>query len=138
MNNITILGRLTRDPELRFIPGSGTAVASYSVAVDKKVTKEKLERLKAEGLPTANFFNIRTFGKQAENDAKFTAKGKLICISGSMETEDYKKDGTKKSFDYILANKVEYVEWKDSSQSEEPHLTAEEFQAIEDDDDIPF
>lgn len=138
MNNITILGRATREPELRATP-SGKMVATYTLAVDKVLSDAQRKYLEENGLPLANFRNVTTFGKQAENDAKYIGKGKMVCVSGSTETNDYKNSkGEKKRYDYILANKVEYIEYKNSKQEGESQLTEAEAQALEVDDDIPF
>ena len=69
MNCVILIGRLTRDPELRYIPNTGTPVATFSLAVDKQLSKEKKMELEAQGRPTADFINIVVWGKQAEHCA---------------------------------------------------------------------
>lgn len=75
MNNIQLLGRLTKDVELYV--QTETPMAKFSIAVDK--------RFKKDGEPTANFFNCVAFGKTAENISKFFKKGNMIAINGSVE-----------------------------------------------------
>jgi single-strand DNA-binding protein len=76
MNLAIITGRLTKDPELRYLPGTGKAVARFGVAVDKGLSKEKKQELKAQGKPTADFINVIVWGKQAENCANYIEKGR--------------------------------------------------------------
>ena len=96
MNKVVLIGRLTRDPELKFTPGAGTAVATCSLAVDR--------RIKKEGQPEADFINCVAFGKTAEIMAQYLSKGKLIGVSGNIRTGSYDaKDGTKRyTFDVTI------------------------------------
>ena len=71
MNNVVLIGRLTRDPELRYLPNSGTPVANFSLAVDKQLSKEKKQEFETKGQPTADFINIVVWNKPAENCANF-------------------------------------------------------------------
>lgn len=86
MNKAIEIGRLTRDPEVRYSQGSNTAVARYTVAVDRK--------FKREGEPTADFIPCVAFGKQAEFAEKYFRKGTKVVISGRITTGSYtNKDG---------------------------------------------
>ena len=94
MNNVVLIGRLTRDPELRYIPNSGTPVSTFTLAVDKNLSKEKKMEMEAKNQPTADFIRIVVWGKQAENCANFLNKGKLVGINGRIQTGSYDdKDG---------------------------------------------
>jgi len=145
MNSVVLIGRLTRDPELRFIAGSGRAVANFVLAIDRNLAKDKKAEMQKKGLPTADFIRVVVWGKQAENCAAFLAKGRLVAINGSIQTSSYKTNTgeTRYSTD-ILANRVEFLEWgdknKDGGSSDDFTFGVDpsEFQAIEDDDDIPF
>ena len=88
MNNVTLIGRLTRDPELRYIQ-SGTAVCRFSIAVDKQLSREKKQEMESKNQPTADFINIVVWGKMAESCARFTAKGKRVGITGRIQTGSY-------------------------------------------------
>ena len=89
MNRVVLIGRLTKDPELRFTPGSGKAVTSFTLAVDR--------RFKSQGQPEADFIPIVVWGKPAENVANYMSKGKLIGIGGRIQTRSYEaKDGTRR------------------------------------------
>lgn len=142
MNNVVLIGRLTRDPELRYIPGSQMAVATFTLAVDRPFAKEK----------QADFIRITVFGKQAENCERFLTKGRMTAVQGKLQTGSYKnKEGATVYTTDVVADRVEFLggrsggdagsgsgfgfEQHDAEgQSEIP----EGFQALEDDDDIPF
>lgn len=145
MNSVVLIGRLVRDPELRFVAGSGRAVANFTLAVDKNLARDKKKEFEDKGQPTADFIRIVVWGKQAENCANFLTKGRLVAVNGSITTSSYKTNTgeTRYSTD-VLANNVEFLEWGDKkpgqSGSDDFNFGPEvdDFQAIEDDDDIPF
>ncbi len=104
MNKVVLIGRLTKDPELKFAQGTGTAVATFTVAVNR--------RFKREGQPEADFIPAVVFGKQAEATANYMSKGKLISVSGSIQTRSYDaKDGTKRYVTEVIADEVSFLEW---------------------------
>lgn len=136
MNNVVLIGRLTRDPELKFIPGSGTAVAEFSIAVNRPFAKEN-DKAKAD------FINIVVFGKRGENCSKYLEKGRLVGIEGRIQIDTYEKEGTKRYMTKIIANNVEFLEWgekKDTDKKVDNSLP-DGFQELEDpelDDENPF
>jgi single-strand DNA-binding protein len=139
MNQANIIGRLVRQVDLRFIPGSGSAVAKFSVAVDKGLSREKKAEFEAAGKPTVDFINVVVFGKQAENASQYLDKGRLVGVSGSIQTGSYKN--TKGDTVYtteILANHVEYLEWGEKKEEKKDDLSFDDFQSIEDDSSLPF
>lgn len=145
MNNVTLIGRLARDVELRFVPGSGMAVANFTMAIDKGLTREKKQEFESQGKPTADFIRIVVWGKQAENCSQYLAKGKLVGIQGSIQTSSFKgTDGETKYTTEVLANRVEFLEWGEKSEkplTENEDFSfkgAQDFQSIEDDDDVPW
>ena len=77
MNNVSLIGRLTADPQLRYIP-SGTAVCNFNMAVDKGLSKDKKTELEAQGKPVADFINIVVWGKSAENVANYMSRGRIL------------------------------------------------------------
>lgn len=138
MNSVLMVGRLTRDPELRFIPGSGKAVATFAIAVDRPFAKEK----------TADFFNIVVWGKPAENAANYLAKGRQVAVKGYLQSRSYEdKAGVKRYVTEIVADTVEFIGGSGERKERTPQdqgadgfedFSADGFQSIEDDDDIPF
>ncbi len=146
MNSVVLIGRLARDPELRFVPGSGMAVANFTLAVDKGLTREKKQEFESQGRPTADFIRIVVWGKQAENCSQYLAKGKLVAIQGSIQTGTYKSQaGETRYTTEVLANRVEFLEWGEKTQSSGRsddfsfgNTNFDDYQAIEDDDDVPF
>lgn len=130
MNKCVIVGRLTRDPELKFAQGTGTAVATFTVAVNR--------RFKREGQPDADFIPIVVFGKTAEATANYTAKGKLIGISGHIQTRTYeaKDNGGKRYVTEVLADEVEFIEWASKKNNSAP--VGENGLPPLDDGEIPF
>ncbi|KFX55278.1 single-stranded DNA-binding protein [Clostridium botulinum] len=89
MNKAVLIGRLTKDPELRFTPGAGTAVTTLTLAVDKYNSKS--------GQKEADFVPVVVWGKQAESTANYMTKGSQMAISGRIQTRNYEaKDGTKR------------------------------------------
>ena len=108
MNNVVLIGRLTRDPELRYIPNSGTAVSTFTLAVDKNLSKDKKAEMESKNQPTADFIRIVVWGKTAENCANFLNKGKLVGVSGRIQTGSYDdKDGNIVYKTDVAANSVE-------------------------------
>ena len=118
MNNVVLIGRLTRDPELRYIPGSGTAVSTFSMAVDKGLSREKKQEMESKNQPTADFIRIVVWGKMGENCANYLAKGRLVGVQGRIQTGSYDdKDGKKVYTTEVVASNVEFLEWGDSNKS---------------------
>jgi len=156
MNQVVLIGRLTRDPQLRFIPGSGTAVTRFSIAVAREFKKE--------GQPDADFFNIVVWGKSAESVAQYLVKGRLVAINGNMRNNNYEdKNGVKHYNIEIVASRVEFLEWATNTNNRQQSQNSPQqsqgyqqnnnhqqqnqsnyqqgyngFQAIDSDDDIPF
>lgn len=136
MNNVVMIGRLTRDPELRFTAGSGKAVATFSIAVDRPFSKNK----------EADFFRVVVWGKSGENCANYLAKGRLVAVQGRLQNNNYETNtGEKRYSTEIIADRVEFLEWGNKRENNDfnPQVPdfndgADGFQAIEDDDDVPF
>lgn len=147
MNNVVLIGRLVRNPELRFVPGSGMAVANFTMAVDKNLAKDKKLEFEQQGKPTADFIRIVVWGKQAENCSQYLEKGRLVGINGSIQTGSYKTQaGETRYTTDVLASKVEFLEWGDKTQKKAGKDDfnfggSEEYKnysIIENDDDVPF
>ena len=109
MNKVILMGRLTRDPEIRYSQGaSQTAVARFSVAVDR--------RFKREGEPDADFFNCTAFGKQAEFVERYLHKGIKIVLAGRIQNDNYtNKDGQMVYSVRVMVDEIEFAESKNAS-----------------------
>ena len=136
INKVVLVGRLTRDPELKFAQGTGTAVTTFTVAVNR--------RFKREGQPEADFIPVVVFGKTAEATANYMSKGKLISVSGNIQTRTYDaKDGTKRYVTEVIADEVDFLEWGGNKSSENNNSGSNDFGSTSDitpidDGDIPF
>ena len=107
MINCAILtGRLVADPELRYIPSTGKAVATFSMAVDRPFTSK-------DGQKQTDFFNIVVWGKTAENCSNFIGKGRLVAIRGMIQNRSYEdNNGAKKYITEIVADEVQFLDKK--------------------------
>ncbi len=148
MNSVVLIGRLARDPELRFIPSSGMAVARFTLAVDKELFGEKKQQAISQGKPTADFISITVFGKQAENCANYLAKGSQCAIHGRISTGSYTTHtGEKRYTTDIIADRVEFIGGNKNNESHNngvhpdttffDNLPDDNFTPA-DDEDIPF
>ena len=111
MNKVILMGRLTRDPEVRYSQGDNAmAIARFSIAVDRRRSGNN-----ADG-QTADFINIVAFGKLGEFAEKYLHKGTKVTLSGRIQTGSYtNKDGVKVYTTDIIADEIEFAESKNSS-----------------------
>jgi single-strand DNA-binding protein len=109
MNKVILMGRLTRDPEVRYSQGANPmAIARFSVAVDR--------RFKREGEPEADFFNCTAFGKQAEFIERYLHKGTKVVVTGRIQNDNYtNKDGQMVYSVRIMVEEIEFAESKNAS-----------------------
>ena len=139
MNQVVLIGRLTKDPELRYIPGSGTAVATFTLAVNRDFTKK-------DGTREADFVPIEVMGKAAEFCANYLTKGRLVACNGQIRVENYQtQTGEWKNFTKVRCLKVDALESKKAVESTGapsgaggPAFEPEGGYPAVDDDDIPF
>lgn len=136
MNRIDLIGRLTRDPELRKTE-TGHVRADFSIAINRIGAKEEQQQ--------ADFIPCRVWGNQAENLAHFQKKGNLLGIEGAIRNDAYTdKDGNQKYTWYVLASRIEYLtkgEQKEESKEESNEDFSESFKMDEieiDDSELPF
>lgn len=113
MNKVVLIGRLTKDVDLKFTPGSNIPVVTFNLAVDRKVKKE--------GHQQADFIPVVLWGKIAEAAAQNTCKGKLIAVSGRIQTRSYKaKDGSMRFVTEVIAEETKYLSPKSYTSHSTP------------------
>ena len=112
MNKVILMGRLTRDPEVRYTQGDNAmAIARYSLAVDR--------RFKRDGEPDADFINCVAFGKAGEFAEKYLKKGTKVAVVGRIQTGSYtNKDGQKVYTTDVVVEEQEFAESKNSGSSD--------------------
>lgn len=133
MNKVVLIGRLSRDPELRYT-SNNTPVCQINVAISRPVSQGKE--------PETDFINVTVWNKQAENLVKYVKKGNQIAIEGRIQTRSYDNEEGKKVYvTEVLANNVEFIgnnsnKANDTEKSNKTSYTAEEIDNMPSDD--PF
>lgn len=112
MNKVILIGRLTKDVDLKYIQ-EGKAVANFTLAVDRPFKNQQGEK-------EADFIRIVVWGKQAENCGNYIRKGRLVAVSGRLQTRSYEaEDGQRKYITEVVAGEVKFLDRaKESEQSE--------------------
>lgn len=110
MNKVVLIGRLTRDPELRYT-GNNTPVASFSLAVNRNYSNQQGER-------EADFINIVVWRKQAENVKNYLTQGSQVAIDGRLQTRTYDdQNGQRRYITEVIADNVEFLGSRNSSNN---------------------
>jgi single-strand DNA-binding protein len=135
LNQVVLIGRLTRDPELRYTPGNGVPVASFTLAVDRPFTNQQGER-------EADFINIVTWRKLAENCANYLQKGSLAAVTGRLQIRSYDDtQGIKRKVAEVVADNVRFLD-RSGRSSEDPKSNEYDGPNVDDlnisEDDVPF
>lgn len=142
MNKVVLIGRLTKDPELKYTPGTGTAVTTITLAVENYNSKTQEK--------TADFIPVVLWGKQAENTAQYMLKGNQVAISGRLSVRTYDaKDETKRYVTEVVAdmfNGVQFLSKNNNSNSNTSvenndvfgEMNFDEYNMPVDDGDMPF
>ena len=129
MNKIELLGRLTKDPEIRYTQNN-TPVASISLAVNRRFAKE--------GEQQADFINIVAWNKTAEFCGKYFKKGSQIALVGRLQTRSYENNGTKKYVTEVIAEEVYFADTKKDIIEDNGEPTDITSEVIAGDSDLPF
>ena len=108
LNVCTLIGRLTRDPELRYTPNN-VAVCKFGLAVDR-------DRKNKDGEKETDFFDVLTFNKQAEVINTNLQKGRLVGVNGSVQIRNYESNGTKGKAVEVIANNVQFLDYPKDGQ----------------------
>ena len=135
MNSVALIGRLTKDPEVRYISENQTAVATFSIAINRGKDKNGQDR-------GADFPRVTVFGRQAENCERYLDKGRLVGIQGRIKTSSYKdRDGKTVYTTDVIADRVEFLEFGEKAAQNGTQSATEGapqgFSAVSD-EDIPF
>lgn len=127
MNNVTLMGRLTRDPELKYSQ-AGKAYCRFTVAVNRDFNKDE-----------ADFINCLAFGKTAETIAEWLGKGRRIALQGRIQTGNYEnKNGDKVNTFEVVADKFEFVDSARSETNKNQSYSNNNDDVLDDNDDFPF
>lgn len=129
MNTVLIMGRLTKDPELKYT-SKGTAITNFVLAVNRPGDKENI----------ADFPRIIAIGKVADNLCKYTEKGNRIVVEGKIQTRTYKNKGGENVYlTEILASKIEYLDFKRSDENKKEYVAKNDYDELDIvDEDLPF
>ncbi len=136
MNSVALIGRLTRDPELRYTSNNQMAVANFTLAINRPVKQGQEKQ--------ADFPRVTVFGKQAENCEKYLVQGRLVAIQGRIQTGSYKnKNGDTVYTTDVIADRVQFLEYGNNkppqqtqdAQSNNNYIPPG-YEAVE--DDLPF
>ena len=127
LNKVVLIGRLTKDPELRYTP-TGIPVTTFILAVNRSFTD-------SQGKREADFIPIQVWRGAAENCAKYLKKGRLVAVVGRIQTGSYDSpDGQKKYTWQIVADQVQFLEWSEKQETDTPR-----FENVDvPDDELPF
>ena len=124
LNHIVLIGRLTRDPEMRYT-SNGNAVTNFTLAVERNYTNQQGER-------DVDFIKVVTWRKLAETCAHHLGKGRLVAVEGRLEINKSEKDGRTYINPEVVANEVRFLDWpKEQNQGQEPMYDFDDF-------DVPF
>lgn len=132
MNKLTIIGNLTRDPELRTL-NSGVSVCTFTVAVNR--------RRKVEGQPEADFFRVSAWRQLGESCAKYLSKGRKVAVVGAVGVQTYQSnDGTTRASLEVTADDVEFLSSRNEAEASDGNAAAMEALGAEivSDADMPF
>ncbi len=134
MNHVVLIGRLTKEPELRFTQ-NGSPHCTFTLAVDR-ISGKDTEK-------TADFINCQVWGSQAENFAKYMDKGRQVAVEGRIQVDSMERDGQRSWYTKVVCQRIEYLGGaKDGSdkQEKQPKLTDTDFgeEVSFSDEDLPF
>ena len=135
LNKVAFVGRLTKNPEVKTVGNNQTPVAKLTIAVNRT--------FKREGQPSADFIPIVVFGKSADNCGKYLTKGRLITVSGMLQTRSWEdRDGKKHYVTEVIADEVDFLSTGRKQEGEDNNNYDEEYQGFtfdpDVDDDLPF
>ncbi len=138
LNKVCLVGRLTRDPEMRFLPESGTPVTTFTLAVNRNFKNK-------QGNRDADFIPIVVWRKLAELCANYLSKGRLVAVAGRIQTRSWEDEAGKRRYiTEVVADEVTFLDkatggGNDAVSSQEDYGIDDDFLPIDDDNkDLPF
>ena len=126
MNKILLTGRLVKDAEMSFLPGTGMPKITCTIAVDRAYQKDKNNK-------KVDFIPVEMLGAHTEKLAQYVTKGKMIGITGELHIDQYEKDGQKKSFTKVNADRLEFL-----GGGKQEYDPKGRFEEVLDDNELPF
>ena len=126
MNKIMLTGRLVKDAEMSFLPGTGMPKITFTIAVDRAYQKDKNNK-------KVDFIPVEMLGSHTEKLAQYVTKGKMIGIIGELHIDQYEKDGQKKSFTKVNADRLEFL-----GGGKQEYDPKGRFEEVLDDNELPF
>lgn len=131
MNCVNLIGRLTKDPDIKYTQTNNTAIANFTLAVNRRFTKE--------GQPTADFINIVAWGKTGEFCSKYFQKGMQVAIQGRIQTRNWEDDqGQKHYATEVIAEQCFFADSKKESQNDLQFENSAPATNNFDDEPLPF
>ena len=125
LNKVVLIGRLTKNPEVNYTPGTGVAVAKFTLAVERNYTSQN-------GQKEADFIPIVCWRKLAENVTNNLGKGRLVAVTGRIQTRSYQaQDGSRRYVTEIVADEVQFLDYKKDN-------AADGFAPVSGDEEVPF
>lgn len=133
LNRIVLVGNLTKDPELRYTPANGVAVASFTLAVNRRFSQKK----------ETDFVPIVVWRVQAENCAKYLGKGSMVAVDGRLQIRSYEdREGQKRTIAEVVADSVQFLSPPGGAKEKRADRADNEPPAYDDsmigEDDVPF
>ncbi|NLM51640.1 MAG: single-stranded DNA-binding protein [Firmicutes bacterium] len=125
LNRVILIGRLTRDPELRYTPANGVAVTTFTLAVNRRFSQQQ----------EADFIPIVVWRAQAENCAKYLVKGSLVAVEGRLQIRSYELEGQRRTVAEVVAESVQFLDRRGKRSEDEPPVFDD---TLIGDDDVPF
>ena len=125
-NQVLLTGRLTKDAELSFLPGTGMPKVTFTLAVDRNYQKDKNNK-------KVDFIPAEMIGKHVEKLSQYLTKGKMVLTIGELNIDQYEKDGAKKSFTKVKVDRLEFL-----GGGKQEYDPKGRFEEVLDDNELPF
>ena len=132
MNKVILMGRLTKDPEVRYTQANNTLVASFTLAVNRRFVRQGEEK-------QADFINIVAWSKTGEFCSKYFKKGQQVGVIGRLQTRNWEDDkGQKHYVTEVIAEEVYFAESKKETNQTQGQAVQEDVYSLDEEDDLPF